>query len=205
MAVKVVDVKSQIVLGIREIGPYRKVMDIIKKLAKYAASRGVEIIGNPIFMCHEASRMPGRLGNIDLEVVVPVGEKINPDEESMETGIICYAIPGGKFAEIIHKGPYEKSEESYKQLFSWIKEKGYRITGPTREVYLNDPKDFLPAELETEIYAPVEQGREDKELLKETPDKEPLREAPQSKSKSYTDAKSNTDTIKGRLSKLLGK
>jgi AraC family transcriptional regulator len=29
------------------------------------------------------------------------------------------------------------------------------VAGPTREVYLNDPKEVPPDELLTEIYAPV--------------------------------------------------
>jgi AraC family transcriptional regulator len=170
MAVKVVNVKSQLVLGIRELGSYNKIGEIITKLAQYAASRGIEITGDPIFISHETAEVPGGQGNEDLEIAVPVGEKTGSDEESMETGIICYTIPGGTFAKILHKGPYEKSEESYKELFSWIKEKGYRIIGPIREVYLKDPKEFGPPELETEIYAPVQKGREDKKLEKEDPE-----------------------------------
>jgi len=178
MTVKVVDVKSQLVLGLREVGPYKKIMEIISKIAQYAAARGIELTGDPIFLCHETPKEPcARQGNADLEVVVPIKEKISSDEESMETGIICYTIPGGKFAKILHKGPYEKSQESYKELFSWIKENGYRIVGPIREVYLNDPKEFLPAELLTEICAPVEKGKEDKTLEKE---------AKKSRSKDYT-------------------
>jgi len=167
MAVKLVEVKSQLVLGIREPGSYNKIREIIAKLAQYAAARGIEITGDPIFISHEAAKLPDRQGNADLEIAVPIGEKISGDEESMETGIICYALPGGKFAKILHKGPYENSQETYKALFSWIKENGYRIVGPTREVYLNDPKDTSPPELLTEIYAPVEEGREDKQLSKE--------------------------------------
>ncbi|WP_305791978.1 GyrI-like domain-containing protein [Methanococcoides sp. AM1] len=30
------------------------------------------------------------------------------------------------------------------------------ITGPTREVYLNDPAEVSPEEILTEIYAPVD-------------------------------------------------
>ncbi len=169
MAVKVVDIKSQLVLGVRELGSHDKMRALIMKLAQYAAARGLEITGDPIFISHEAAKesAAGGQGNEDLEVAIPINEKISSDEESMETGIICYTIPGGKFAKILHKGPYENCGEAYEELFSWIKENGYRIAGPVREVYLNDPKDTDPQELLTEIYAPVQRGKEDKKLLKE--------------------------------------
>src|SRR4030042_1060569 len=144
MAVKVVELKNQLVLGLREIGFYNKIRDIIIKLAQYAASRGMKITGDPVFISHEGAKMPDRQGNSDLEVAVPINGKISVDEESMETGIICYTLPGGEFAKTLHKGPYENSQEPYNQLFLWIKENGYRITGPIREVYLNDPKDTPP-------------------------------------------------------------
>nr|WP_239451403.1 GyrI-like domain-containing protein [Methanosarcina horonobensis] len=35
-------------------------------------------------------------------------------------------------------------------------ENGKIITGPVREVYLNDPREVQPEEILTEIYAPLE-------------------------------------------------
>ena len=66
-----------------------------------------------------------------------------------------YELPGGDMAVVTHKGPYEKSAVTYKRLFAWIAENHKRVTGPTREVYLNDPAKVTPEELLTEIYAPV--------------------------------------------------
>ena len=56
-------------------------------------------------------------------------------------------------ARILHKGPNEQSAPTYKTLFTWIAENHKRITGPTREVYLNDPRKVPPEEILTEIYA----------------------------------------------------
>lgn len=58
-------------------------------------------------------------------------------------------------AKIVHKGPYEECTGTYERLFAWIKEKGMNVVGPTREAYLNDPREVSKEEIMTEIYAPV--------------------------------------------------
>jgi effector-binding domain-containing protein len=47
-------------------------------------------------------------------------------------------------------------EPTYEKLFAWIEESGKRLVGPTREVYLNDPREVPPEELLTEVYTPME-------------------------------------------------
>lgn len=169
--VKKVTLKSKIVLGIRERGSYKKIPELLSKIYPYAMSRGLKIKGHPMFVCHEMNKeeamQANEAGTADVEVCVPVKEKIEIDEEGSELGIVCYEIPGGKFARTVHKGPYEECEGTYNELFEWINLHGYRISGPIRECYLNDPKEVAPEEIETEIYAPIQEGREDKNLIKE--------------------------------------
>ena len=59
-------------------------------------------------------------------------------------------------AKTVHRGPYEASRETYTNLYAWLKRNGLRITGPIREIYLNDPGQVSPEEILTEIYVPVE-------------------------------------------------
>jgi effector-binding domain-containing protein len=58
-------------------------------------------------------------------------------------------------ARIVHHGPYEACEPTYERLFAWISDKGLQITGPIREIYLNDPRVVSPEQILTEILAPV--------------------------------------------------
>ncbi len=58
-------------------------------------------------------------------------------------------------AKIIHKGPYEACAPTYEKLYTWIEQNGKTITGPVREVYLNDPREVGIEEALTEIYAPI--------------------------------------------------
>lgn len=171
MAVKKVNLKSQLVLGIREIGYYNNIKELLKKLYPYAASRGIKITGSPIFIFHGATaekvKKADKEGRADIEVCVPVKQSMEINDEGMELRVAFYELKGGKFAKISHKGPYEKCKETYDELFLWINEKGYRVSGPIREVHKNDPDKVEPKELITEVYIPIEKGKENKKLLKE--------------------------------------
>jgi effector-binding domain-containing protein len=58
-------------------------------------------------------------------------------------------------AKIVHYGPYEDCEPTYDKLFKWFTDNDKEISGPIREVYLNDPKEVKKEEIMTEIYAPI--------------------------------------------------
>ena len=149
----VVDVEPQLVAGMRKRGHYREIAEMLPRVYEYTAKKGAKFTGPPIFVCHETAEEAmeaDKTGNADIEVVAPIAEKIEETEE-----IKCYTLPGGKMAKIIHKGPYEKCETAYNKLFAWIRKKGKKIVGPTREVYLNDPREVGIEEALTEIYAPI--------------------------------------------------
>jgi len=151
--VVITDVASQLVVGMRKRGTYAQIRPMMMTLRDYIMAAGAEIVGPPAFICHENPKnivKANLLHNADVEVAIPVSKRIEDVEE-----IACYELPGGPMARIVHKGPYEKSAQAYKRLFAWIAENHKKITGPTREVYLNDPKSVSPGELLTEIYAPV--------------------------------------------------
>jgi len=147
------DVAPQLVVGMRKRGTYAQIRPMTMMLRDYITAAGAGIVGAPAFICHENPKnvvKANLLHNADVEVVIPVSRRVEDVEE-----ITCYELPGGPMARIVHKGPYEKSAQAYKSLFAWIAENHKKIAGPTREVYLNDPKSVSPEELLTEIYAPV--------------------------------------------------
>jgi AraC family transcriptional regulator len=151
--VTVVEVKPQRVLGMRKRGTYAEIGPMIVKVYQYATAHNAQIQGRPTFICHETPKQAMKANeesNADVEIAIPVAQGIEGTEE-----ITCYTLPGGQMARIVHKGPYEKCAPTYKQLFAWIAEHRKKIVGPTREVYLNDPRKIPPEEVLTEIYAPV--------------------------------------------------
>lgn len=42
-----------IVLGMRKIGGYEEIAPMIKKLCEFVDGKNIEMIGPPIFVCHE--------------------------------------------------------------------------------------------------------------------------------------------------------
>jgi effector-binding domain-containing protein len=153
--VTVVEVPPQLVLGMRKRGKYEMIATMIPQLCRFAVEKGLEIRGRPTFVCHERSAeesiKANEEGTADVEVVIPVSAETEGSGE-----IQCYELPGGTMARTVHKGPYPECTPAYKRLFAWLAENGKRIAGPTREVYMNDPRENPPEELLTEIYAPIE-------------------------------------------------
>ena len=154
--VTVVELSPQLVLGMRRKGAYREIAVMLPRVFEFAFRKNVQIAGYPVFLCHEITheevQKADKDENADIEVAVPISGsvEITGNEEIRE-----YELPGGKMARIVHKGPYEECSPTYEKLFSWIAEKGKRIVGPIREVYLNDPREVPPEEILTEIYAPL--------------------------------------------------
>ena len=151
--VSVTEVEPQVVVGMWKRGTYAEVNVMIADVCEYARASGAEINGPPVFVCHETLRDAVRANedaSADVEVVVPIANVVDG-----RGAITCYELPGGKMAKILHKGPYEKSAPTYKKLFEWIAANHKKVAGPTREVYLNDPREVRPEELLTEIYAPI--------------------------------------------------
>ena len=151
--VSVTQVKPQLVVGMWKRGTYAHIGPMIAEVCAYAEASGAQIQGRPTFICHETPReaiKANEQATADVEVVIPIGKVVKGEGD-----ITCYELPGGQMARIVHKGPYEKSAAAYKQLFEWIAENHKKVVGPTREIYLNDPREVPPEEILTEIYAPI--------------------------------------------------
>jgi effector-binding domain-containing protein len=152
--ITIIEEKPQLVAGMRRRGHYKEIAKMLPALFEYAMCQGAIIAGPPLYLWHEKSveeaQKADEAGNADIEVCVPIAEKIPENEE-----IRCYELSGGKNARIIHKGPYEASGPAYERLFAWLLENGLKLTGPIREAYLNDPREVAPEDVLTIIYAPI--------------------------------------------------
>jgi DNA-binding transcriptional MerR regulator len=90
----------------------------------------------------------------DFEPCVPVRKG-----KSVE-GISVRELAGGKCVSLIHKGPYEMLRDSYRKIFAYINEKGYKTRIPTREVYRKGPGLILkgnPKNYLTEIQVLIDE------------------------------------------------
>lgn len=152
--ISVIKEKPKLVAGMRMRGHYREISVMLPQLFEYILSQNARIAGPPMFLWHEMSvedaERADREGNADIEVCVPIAERI-PETEKIK----CYELSGGEMAKITHKGPYEESGPVYEKLFAWVEKNGKRLSGPIREAYLNDPREVRPVEILTVIYAPI--------------------------------------------------
>jgi DNA-binding transcriptional MerR regulator/predicted transcriptional regulator YdeE len=88
--------------------------------------------------------------------------EFDPEDTDLEIGYPVTAasdhtrtLKGGPCAAAVHKGEYGKLHETYTRLGAWIDSKGYAISAPPYEIYLNDPREVPPDQLITEVYFPI--------------------------------------------------
>lgn len=152
--IQIKELPPQPVLSIRDKVPAEKLMDFFgisfSKLFPYMAAMGEAPIGPPFALYHSKPTPEG----FDVEVCVPTPVALNPSDD-----IASYELPGGQFLSAFHMGPYEDFAKTYDQMKAWLNEHGYRIAGPSREVYVvgmgqaEDPSEYI-----TEILFPIEKA-----------------------------------------------
>lgn len=117
--------------------------------------RGIQPAGPPVAIFYDEEFKPAHL---DVEIVLPVAPNVTenvPMDNNRQLEV--RTVPGtDTAASIIHKGDYDNLTATYNAIARWIEDNGYRITGPSREVYLTAPGD--PAGTLTEIQYPVEKA-----------------------------------------------
>ncbi|MFZ7137149.1 MAG: GyrI-like domain-containing protein [archaeon] len=151
----IVNVEPKLVLGMRQTGPYSIIGVMIPELCDYAAKNDIQMIGPPMYICHEPSAEKAtkadKENNADVEVVIPILKR------GRETEVItCYELPAAKMVKTLHKGPYREEDATYEKLFAWLEANNKKIVAPIREIYLNDPHEVSEDELLIEIYAPID-------------------------------------------------
>lgn len=89
--------------------------------------------------------------DVDL-MVCQVIDRVLPDQGDIQ----FMTLPGGEFASLIYKGPYEGLHQAYQSILRWIEEQDLIIAGPDREIYHeNMGTTENPEEFVTELLIPV--------------------------------------------------
>ena len=114
-------------------------------IAQYLGELGEQPAGPPFVAYHNMD-----MQNLDVEIGIPVSRKL-ADRDDIQAG----EIPGGKAATCLYVGPYAEIELAYTALSEWMKDNGYKATGVAYEMYLNDPEETPPQELQTQIAFPL--------------------------------------------------
>ncbi len=133
--------------GIRMRGRYS---DCGKGFGRLGRALGRYICGKPFLLHYDAEY---KEDDADFEACFPIRQAKSVD------GVSVRQLSGGRCLSLMHKGPYEQLGHAYARILKHIKEKGYTVVMPTREVYLKGPRMIFkgnPRNYLTEIQIPVE-------------------------------------------------
>lgn len=138
--------KAQLVLSVRIKSAIQDLPQVLGKyygaIAQYLGELGENPAGPPFVAYYNMD-----MQNLDIEIGFPVSKKLGGKED-----IKMSEIPSGRFASYLYTGPYNEIEPAYNELTNWVEEKGYQSTGVAYEIYLNDPSQTPPEDLQTEIH-----------------------------------------------------
>jgi DNA-binding transcriptional MerR regulator len=141
------EVESLLVAGVRMKGSYS---DCGKGFATLCKMLGRQIAGKPLCLFYDGEY---REGDANFEPCMPI-RKLIPSN-----GIIVHELPAVRCVTLMHHGPYEDSKNSYAKILKYVHEHGYKVSLPTREVYIKGPGMIFrgnPKNYITEIQIPVE-------------------------------------------------
>jgi effector-binding domain-containing protein len=116
-----------LVAGIRMKGRYG---DCGQGFAKIGRSMGRYLCGKAMMLHYDCEY---KEDDADFEACMPVRQKKEVE------GVSVRELPGGRCVCLIHKGPYEQLGRSDEKILAYVKQKGYRILSPTRELYIKGP------------------------------------------------------------------
>ena len=78
-------------------------------------------------------------------------------DRALPSGFEETRLPGGRYARMRVKGPYEGLEAAYDWIYeTWLPEVGEQERGsPSFEIYVNNPREVAEENLLTDIYVPL--------------------------------------------------
>ncbi|MDN0083565.1 GyrI-like domain-containing protein [Crenobacter sp. SG2305] len=132
-------------------GPYRQIGQAFDALDSWTSGQAFEPARVFALYYDDPSATPPEALHSAAGVVLPADTPLGEGLERAE-------IPSGRYAVLLHKGPYPALEVSYRWLFEqWLPNSGEtQIDAPCIEEYLNTLHDVAPQELLTEIWVPLQ-------------------------------------------------
>ncbi len=120
-------VDSTLIAGVRMKGRYS---DCGKGFAQIGRRFGRHICGKPFLLHYDTEY---KEEDAEFEACMPVRKGTS------ENGISVRELAAGRCVALLHKGPYDELGRSYAKILDYMKQKGYEVEMPTREVYIKGP------------------------------------------------------------------
>ena len=130
-------------------GSYEKIPELLGTVVGWLMARKLQI-QMPIYGTYYNSPMEVSPEDLKYEVGAAFLGKAEPEGD-----IQIKKIPEHKVLSTVFKGPYGEANSVYNAIFEYAANKGYQISGPVTESYLNSPDEVSEQDLLTEVMFPV--------------------------------------------------
>lgn len=130
-----------------QVQVFNKMFD---KAFGYVYGHGVRNAGCGIVLYYNDD---GSMKNAPVEAAVQIGDA----KLASGDGVEVHELPAATVATTVHKGKFDTIGQAYDALMKWIEANGYRIAGPSRELYVKFSRDDLAGNV-TELQFPVEKA-----------------------------------------------
>jgi len=140
------------VASIKGSGTYEEVGKVLMDLFRWVLERRAKVASYPMVLYPEGIEDIFSEG-VEFEACIP----IEPDMKiSGGGGVKIKDFPAVSVVCAKQRGPVSEVESVHDEILEWAEANGYRVAGPSRELFLTNPMEFSEDELLTEIQIPVE-------------------------------------------------
>lgn len=117
------------------------------RVAQWLSERGVTPLGLVlVYHSHDAVA-----GLFDAQAAFFVAEPLNGEGD-----ISAGETAGGEVLRAVHTGPYHTLGATWEKVIARAAELKRPVTKSSWEIYLNNPENTAPADLQTEIWLPID-------------------------------------------------
>jgi effector-binding domain-containing protein len=128
-----------------------KMGKIFSEILAFMSEKGITPAGAPFAYWHSMNPESISKGVFDMECGFPVNSPLEGEGQIERS-----KLPGGKVITSMHIGPYDTLAETYEEVLSWIKERGYQVDDDMWETYLTNPcEEPDSSKWMTEIFYPL--------------------------------------------------
>ncbi|GAA2367998.1 MerR family transcriptional regulator [Nonomuraea africana] len=104
-----------------------------------------------------AETAPRLIGLFPVDLTEPLTVEVALETGAPVAGATARVLPGGRFAQATHIGPYDQISLTAHALLAWCAERNHPVHGPLREVYASDPATTPADQLITHLQIPLEE------------------------------------------------
>lgn len=145
------EVPGRVVLAVHDtaspVNLSKKLSACFSSVSNFLKSRNISPTGSPFTIYNVYSDQ-----FFDFQACIPIHETVNTS-----AGLSCLQMGNQKAVMITYFGQYNSISVAYKEIQSYIKDKGLTVNGSSWEEYVSDPSVVMDSiKWQTNIYFPVE-------------------------------------------------